>query len=457
MRFEPRYFGWGVGTLGMSALLNTYSAAAFFFLAVVVGLGPAAAGLLLFVSKIYDGITDPVMGWVSDRTRSRFGRRRPYLLGGAVLACAGFLWLFWIPSFAMPEQAYWLSLCALLLLATGYTMFNVPYLCMPAEMLDDVHERSRLMSFRVAFISVGTFIGVAGAPGLIELFRSQFSLEDAAAYGYMALVVAAVVMVASAACFIGTSSARQVGSTPTRYTFRDQIGTIIGNRPFALLLGIKFAGLLALAATIGTSFFFVRYVMQQTEGIMFFFGLANTAGMFVGLPLWLALAKRQNKTFTLAVSAVLSAAVSLTWLASGPAEPVWLYSLRGFCGGIASGGMLLMGQALLPDVMEYDYRRTGMRREGIYAGIYSFIEKLAFATAPALVGAYLAASGFDRTATVETGQPASARDAIMVCMVAIPVVLNLVKVVLVQGLKLDEQILKSTGALKSPADKQEAV
>lgn len=452
MRFEPQYFGWGVGTLGMSSLLNTYSAAAFFFLAVVVGLGPAAAGMLLFVSKIYDGITDPIMGWVSDRTDSRFGRRRPYLLGGAVVACAGFLWLFWIPSFALPDQAYWLSLGALLLLATGYTMFNVPYLCMPAEMLDDVHERSRLMSYRVGFISIGTFVGVAGAPGLIEVFRSRFSLEDPAAYGFMAVVVATIVIVAAAACFFGTSTARQVGPAPTRYSVRDQLGTIVGNRPFALLLGIKFAGLLALAATIGTSFFFVRYVMLQTEGIMFFFGLANTAGMFAGLPLWLAVAKRHNKTTTLAISALLSAAVSLTWLASGPAEPVWLYALRGLCGGIASGGMLLMGQALLPDVMEYDYRRTGMRREGIYAGIYSFIEKLAFATAPAIVGAYLAASGFDRTASVETGQPASARDAIMVCMVAIPVVLNLLKVALVSGLKLDEKTLKSTGALNSSSD-----
>lgn len=456
MRFEPRYFGWGVGTLGMSALLNTYSAAAFFFLAVVVGLGPAAAGLLLFVSKIYDGITDPVMGWVSDRTRSRFGRRRPYLIVGALVACAGFLWLFWVPSFAAADQAFGMSLGALLLLATGYTIFNVPYLCMPAEMLDDVHERSRLMSYRVAFISIGTFIGVAGAPGLIEVFRSKFSLDDAAAYGYTAVVVACFVVVSAIACFLGTATARQAKATTKRYGFRAQISTIVGNRPFAMLLGIKFAGLLALAATIGTSFFFVRYVMVQTEGIMFFFGLANTIGMFAGLPLWLAMSRHRNKTFTLAVSATLSAAVSLTWLASGPAEPLWVYTLRGLGGGIASGGMLLMGQALLPDVMEYDYRRTGMRREGIYAGIYSFIEKLAFATAPALVGVYLAASGFDRTVPAEVGQPKSARDAIMVCMVAIPVVLNLLKVALVQGLKLDEKTLKSTGELRSPGNKREA-
>lgn len=221
MRFESEYFGWGVGTLGMSALLNTYSAAAFFFLAVIVGLGPAAAGGLLFISKVYDGFTDPAMGLISDRTTTRFGRRRPYLIAGSLIAAAGFLWLFFVPTLAAADQTYWMALAALLVLATGYTMFNVPYLCMPAEMLDDVHERSRLMSYRVAFISIGTFLGVALAPGLIEVFR-QTGMEHAQAYSAMAAVIAVIAVIASIGCFFGTRNARRIEKTPVRYSRSDE-------------------------------------------------------------------------------------------------------------------------------------------------------------------------------------------------------------------------------------------
>ena len=149
--FVKLYFGWSLGTLAMSSLLNTQTALLMAYLISVVGIAPAVAGTLLFVSKMYDGVTDPVMGVISDKTNSRWGRRRPYLLVGGVLCAISAVAMFSIPQFSGMLLYAWV-LGVLILAATAYTLFNVPYLSMPAEMVSDRYERSKLMSYRVAWI-----------------------------------------------------------------------------------------------------------------------------------------------------------------------------------------------------------------------------------------------------------------------------------------------------------------
>ena len=117
------------------------------YLISAVGVAPAIAGSLVFISKIYDGITDPLMGIISDRTNSRWGRRRPYLLAGGVLAALSVIGLFSVHTVTFAPTQIWI-LVMLLVAATAYTVFNVPYMSMPAEMVQDPYERSKLMSFR---------------------------------------------------------------------------------------------------------------------------------------------------------------------------------------------------------------------------------------------------------------------------------------------------------------------
>ena len=166
------YFGWSLGTLAMSSLLNTQTAMLMVYLISAVGIAPAVAGSLVFVSKIYDGITDPVMGIISDRTNSRWGRRRPYLLVGGVLAALSVIGLFSVHTVTFVPTQVWV-LVMLLVAATAYTVFNVPYMSMPAEMVQDPYERSKLMSFRVAWIAVGTFVGIALAPRLRSFYSRR--------------------------------------------------------------------------------------------------------------------------------------------------------------------------------------------------------------------------------------------------------------------------------------------
>ena len=429
------YFGWSLGTLAMSSLLNTQTAMLMVYLISAVGVAPALAGSLVFVSKIYDGVTDPVMGVISDRTSSRWGRRRPYLLLGGLLAALSVVGLFSVHTVSFAPTPAWV-LAMLLLAATAYTIFNVPYMSMPAEMVQEPYERSKLMSFRVAWISVGTFVGIALAPRLVAYARDTLGMAETDAFGMMSFITAAIILVASVACFVTTRDAAATERTRVNLSIREQARSALTNRPFLILLAIKYLGLYALSATVATNIFFVRQVMQQSEAIMLWYGLAYMLGTLLAIAPWVLISKHLSKAHTLALSAALAACVNLTWLLSGPEEPLTIYMLRAFVLAVSNGGMLLMGQSLLPDVMEYDYRRTGLRREGLYAGLYSFVEKLAFATAPLTLGILLSTMGFvpglPRTAT----QPESALLAITLAMAVIPAVTNTLKVLLAFRFKL---------------------
>ena len=435
------YFGWSLGTLAMSSLLNTQTAMLMIYLISAVGIAPAVAGSLVFISKIYDGITDPIMGVVSDRTTSRWGRRRPYLLLGGMLAALSVVGLFSVHTVSFVSTQIWV-LVMLLVAATAYTVFNVPYMSMPAEMVQDPYERSKLMSYRVAWIAVGTFVGIALAPRLVAYARDTLGVPETEAFSLMSLITAAIILLASLGCFLSTRGAPATERTRVSIPFTEQARTALANRPFLILLGIKYLGLYALSATVATNIFFVRQVMQQSEAIMLWYGLAYMVGTLTAIAPWVLVSRRLSKAKTLALSAGLAAVVNLTWLLSGPEEPVALYMLRGFVLAMTNGGMLLMGQSLLPDVMEYDYRKTGLRREGLYAGLYSFVEKMAFASAPLTLGVLLSSMGFIPGLPRTAAQPESALLAITLAMAVIPAVTNTLKVVLALRFRLPEADLR---------------
>lgn len=430
------YFGWSLGTLAMSTLLNTQTALLMAYLISVVGIAPAIAGSLLFFSKIYDGLTDPFMGVISDKTQSRWGRRRPYLLVGGVLCAISAVAMFSIPALQGWALYTWI-MGVLIFAATAYTIFNVPYLSMPVEMVAEPYERSKLMSYRVAWIALGTFVGIALAPRIIAYSRDVLGTSEAVAFQRMSIVAGIIILFASVACFFATKNAPATVASKKRVPLLQQAKLALENKPFMILMGIKYLGLYSLSATVTANIFFVRQVMQRSEGIMLWYGLAYMAGSLSALGFWLLLSKRLGKPKTLALSAGLAAIVSLSWLLSGPDETISVYVFRAFILAGCNAGMLLMGQSLLPDVIDYDYQRTGLRREGLYAGLYSFIEKLAFATAPLTLGILMSQMGFIRGLPRSAVQPDSALLAITIAIAIIPAIVNVTKIILVLNLKLE--------------------
>ncbi len=449
-RIEPTHLGWAIGTLGVSLQLNTFAIAALFFMVTVLKIEPVIAGALITGSKLYDAFTDPLMGMISDRTRTRWGRRRPYLMLGGLTCGLTFALVFSIPPMADTTLLYLYVGGALLLLSTGYTIFNVPYLAMPAEMVDDYHERSVMMSYRVFLIAIGTFIGISGAPALVAFLQESLGYTPSQAYRAMGIAIGALMTVAMVASFYGTRHARFSEPVRTALPWREQARLLFSNAPFLLFMGLKLAGLFSLAAVLAVQLFFIAYIMQKSLAIAGIYGLVQVTGQILSIPLWLKLSKRLGKPPVLAIASAASLVVAATWFLSGPDESLWIYGLRGLALGIGGAGTLLATQAMLPDIMELDRRRTGMRREGVYAGLASFIEKIASALSGIVIGGLLSAMGFDRNLGAE-GQPESARTAIYICIAVIPMATYALKLVLLYFFKLDEKTLKSTESVVGAA------
>ena len=432
--------GWGVGSLGMAVMFGLISTFALSFMTNFLAMSAGVAGLLIGLSKIYDGFTDPLMGVISDRTNTAMGRRRPYLLAGAFLLAISMVLMFNVPSFETPAGPVIYMTLILLLYATAYTVFNVPYLAMPAEMTDSYHERSYLMSFRVYGIAGAGYVGYFAGPVIIDMFGGGRS-----GFEGMAWVMGGAVLLSSLLCFYFTKDApfkHRTQAAPVG--FRRQFQLAIQNRPFLWLMLAKMFGLLGQALSNPAKAFFFPLVLGASLTSFGVYWFAFYTAMILSQPMWLKLGKTHGKRNVFIVALLVTVAVNLSWLLATPAEPFALTILRGIALGFLGGATLLMGQAMLPDTMEYDRRLTGLRREGVYAGVYTTIEKFAFAFGPAATGAVLAAMGYVSSSEGIAEQPDSAILAVYICAAGLPALTGILGAVSLLGYDLSEEKLKAT-------------
>ena len=439
--------GWGVGTLVPAIMYNITNLFLMRFMTDVLGIAAISAGLVFFLSKIYDAVTDPLMGTLSDRTRSRWGRHRPYLILGGVLCSLSLIALFAPPSAVTGDNAMWYMLAAMILYATGYTVFNVPYLAMPAEMTESYHERSFLMSWRVTAIQGAQLFAQVAAPLLLVAWGSNRS-----AYGSVGMVMAAAAMVAAVICFYSTAKAPFHEVLESKLPpLLEQAKTVFKNKPFLQLMAIKFFTLLANAFSFGSLAYFVQRVLEHSDQILALLFLTSTIAGLCAIPVWLKVGKRLGKSKTLLVACLILICTGSSWLLAGPGEPIPLIIIRAIFNGSAAAGLILMGQSMLPDTIEYDRRRTGLERAGIFAGMYTTVEKLAFAMGPAITGILLGSMGYVAgTAGAAIEQPASAITAIYICVGIAPPICLVVACGFLLVYDLDEAKLKAT--IRAPSE-----
>ena len=431
-------FGWGLGTLGVAALFNATNVLLLRFLTDFAGLAAVAAGLAIALSKVYDAVTDPLMGVLSDRTRTRWGRRRPYLFLGGLGCGVAFALLFHAPALGGGQASVVLVFLLLLVYATAYTVFNVPYLAMPAEMSRDYHERSYLMSYRVAFIGVGQV-----AAGFLGPFLIVFYGGGVLGHQRMSLVLAGIIIAATWGSFFLTSGAPQTEQTVTeRPRFKEQLHTVLENRPFMILILAKMALLMGVAFTGSTMAFATTRILAVPDQFLAILIVVLTTGQIASMPVWLKLARRKGKKFVYYGGALLFCLSSLSWLLADAGEAVPVFLVRGLVWGIGSGGLQLIVQSLVPDTLEYDYLRTGLRREGVLSGVYTTVEKIAFALGAAVTGLLLGSMGYvSGTEGTQTEQPESAILAIYLCMSVLPAIAVALSAFALHWYRLDESKL----------------
>lgn len=435
--------GFGVGAVGISILLNTVSTYFPALMSTVLGQSAAAAGLLLTVSKLYDAFADLTVGAISDRSRSRIGRRRPFFLFGATLSAASLVMIFAAPSLGHVPLLIYMG-AALLIYSTGYSLFAVPHLAMAGEMTDSYNERTRLLSFRVFFISVGQLLAGAGAAWLLVHFG-----KGGHGYAVMGAVMAALTAGVMLASFLGTAGApfsppARAPSTPWLQRFV----LLAANRPLVLLLAAKFAQYVSIAVASTTKLLFMLNVLKIGYEGWFQMSLAQNIATAAAMPAWLLLARWTGKKPAFIIAILILAGAYLSWLWTSPGIAVVSIWARGVFTGIGGGGMVLMGVAMLPDAMELDRQRTGLQREGVFSGLYAVVEKAGYAVGPAIIGVYMAAAGYlPTTGGRLVSQPAAAVRALYAGATIIPAALLLLSLLLILGYNLTDKTLSAGRAL----------
>lgn len=418
----------------ISALSSLY----LFFLVGVVGMSPALAGLLIFISKIVDMVSDPVMGWVSDRTNTRWGRRRPYMFVASFACALALILLFSVPTNSSNFPIAFYVEFALIFYAIALTAFNVPYLAMPAEMTNDYHERSNLMSYRAVFLVGGGFMGAAVAGALLKTLGG-----GADAYRTVGYVLAGVTFLAMFISVIGTKSAQFTTYQRPSIPAWNQIKLFFVNKPFLVLGGIKAVQFLQLSAGGAVTLFFFVNILQKDEGLLFPFGVAVTTGSILSLRLWLPIIKKYGKREVFFAALLLQMLVHLSWLLASPAEPLFIFVLRAFAVGAIGGALLICGQSMITDTIEYDRRLSGVNREGMYSSVFSFLEKSMHAVGPLIIGLLLTGLGFDPSIARGEAQPESAQNAIWIGKAWLPALCSAVMALGLLLYNLDEKKLKS--------------
>jgi GPH family glycoside/pentoside/hexuronide:cation symporter len=411
--FKARFF-WGLGSLGTISYINIVTALVLVYLTTIVRMDAAVAGTLVFVARIVDAFSDPAMGWLTDRTRTRWGRRRPYLLLGALVCGTSLPLVYSIHTLPFDINPVIVTLAALIIYSLGFTIFNVPYLTMPVEMTTDRMQRFSIMSYRVVFMMTGALIGSAGGPFLVEKLG-----KDAQAFQTLGLAGGALVGLVMFATFIGTKGARASAGSEMHLSIMQQIRTVAANKPFVLLIGMKVAQFFAIASAASTAAFFVSVVLKQPLTLLSVLGLASTASIVVSVPFWKWLGRFITKRRGLMIGVIGEVFATLTWLLATPEHSTAFFVFRGILTGFFSSSILLYSQAMWLDTIDYDQQRTGLSREGMYTSVYVFVERLGYSLGPLVLGFLLSGMGFDKNLALES-QPASAQLAVYIGLVWIP-------------------------------------
>jgi GPH family glycoside/pentoside/hexuronide:cation symporter len=430
------FLGWGLGSFTTSVLINSIGLLQLRFMTDSLGIGAAMAGTLIAISKIYDAATDAVMGVISDQTRSRWGRHRPYLFAGTILCAISLVMLFNVPAEATGGWIIAYVAGVLLLFSTAYTMFRVPYLAMGAEITRGFRQRSILMTFSVYGSSIGGLFATSAAPFLLSRIGS-----DRAGHGIVACILAALILLGGLACFwaIGRATVTAPPVSRHRIGLTERLQALRENKPFAVLIGFKMLMFTAISLH-GTAVpFYTRHVLKVSD--------ASIAGIYLGQTLatmasqigWVRLARRFGRRNALIGAALLDALVMMGWTLVPMSAPTPWIQILGVCQGICTGGLFFGLYTILPDTMEYDRHRSGIERAGIFAGIFVMVEKITSAVGAAVFGGVLGAVGYvaakDSSAAV---QPAGVLDGIIFILAVLPSIASLLACLVLRLYDLDE-------------------
>jgi len=380
--------GYGAGDLGGNLFFTMIAFWLLNYLTDVVGLAASLAGYALLIGKIWDAVTDPAVGFLSDRTRSRWGRRRPWFLFASIPLGLSAAFLFRSPQLSSQGQLFaWASL-AYMLICTMYTMVNIPYSALTPELTQDFNERTKLNGYRMMFAVVGTLIGAGAALPIVSAFPDKTT-------GFLVMgCIFGGIMTLSA--LIPFFAVREPGNPAPVDEVKDLLRTYakaMTNKPFLLIL-IPWA-LNTIGVTVVTSclIYYFKYVLGNEGGMTpALIVLLVTAMICIPLCVLVSNKLGKKRTYITGLAIFSGATMGIFFFGHLVSYPLLLVTMA--VAGLGFSTHYVMPWSIVPDTIDYDYASSGKRREGVYYGLWTFIAKSGQALAGLFVALTLSASGY---------------------------------------------------------------
>ncbi len=390
-----------------------------FFLLTAFGMDPFLAGLLGGLPRFYDAITDPIMGFISDNTKSRFGRRRPYIFIGAIMSGVLFAVLWQLYPHNSQMYNFWYFLIFSLIYLTGNTIFATPLIGLGYEMTSDYNERTRLMAFsqtmgQIAWMIVPWFWVLIANPNLFE--------TQAVGVRRLSVVVGGICLVLGILPAIfckgidasNMENRKEINFRTLVSNLKDLFRGIVQvskNKPFMKLCGATFLVFNGFQMVASFSYFIIVFYMFKGD-----YGLAGNwpawfstvsaiVTAFLVIPVISALATRFGKRQAFIISTVISIiGYALKWWGFNPGNP-WLIFMPIPLMSFGIGGLFTLMMSMTADVCDLDELNNGMpRKEGTFGAIYWWMVKLGQALALVLGGLVLKLVGFDQNIPVQASE-----------------------------------------------------
>ncbi len=412
-------YSYGLGAFGKDLAYAIVAYYALFYFTDVAGVSPAFVGVLFLVARLWDAFNDPIMGWIVDNTRSRFGKFRPWILIGTLLNALFTVWLFTIPSGISIEV--WVAF-TFILWGMTYTLMDIPFWSLVPALSKTKREREQIAVVPRMFASFAWFIlGVAGIP-LINRFGGEYSDDG---YRTLAIIIAIIFVITSIIVFFNVKEIYPTDPDAEKITIKGAFRLIMQNDQLRVLAIILIGFNLMLQIAGGTALFYFTNVIGNDALFSAYaggMGLAQIGGLLI-LPKLAAKVGRRN-TFLIATVLPVVGFGSLMIVGYVAPMSAALTAITSIIANIGVGFWLGLSVVMLADVVDYGEYRFGTRNESLYFAIQPLAVKFAMAIAGFAVGIGLEIVNYD--AEAGTDQPASAILGIRILMFGLPILSALV-------------------------------
>ena len=416
--------GYAVGDLGINLYFISTLTYLLYFYTDVLGISAAAAAGVFLVARMVDAVTDPLMGAIAERTRTRWGRLRPYLLWGALPLGAITVATFSVPDLNESGKVIW-AYVTYTLFGILYTVVTIPYSALTASLTDDYQERTRLSTFRMAFAFSGALIVSVGVAQWVRMFANP-------AEGYV-LIMSIFACVATLLLLITFFNTKEVVQPPPeqKLSLNDSLRAVFYNPPLLIVIALFTLGMLSFTVRQTVTIYYFSYNVGRPDLIGAFFA-ATLATMFIGLVFVPRLAERFSKAGAIQIGALFTVLASIGFYLTPVSEPVWVI-FWGCLVALGGAPIAVLGWAMIPDTVDYAQWRFGKRADGAVYSMSSFFQKLAKALGGAGVATALATVGY----VANQPQSAETLDMILHLMTVVPIGLMVLMIFLARLYKLD--------------------